>query len=208
MYQLLAGSFLLSLVHASIPNHWLPVVAIGKAEKWDQRDVLFVALISGLAHTLSTVLVGITIGLIGHELSENYTIVSEKIAPAVLIAIGTVYLVIDRLRHHHHRHHTENMNIRNRSKWTIIASLALAMFFSPCLEVEAFYFQAGSAGWEGILLVSAVYVIITLSGMLILVFLANKGVQAIRSGFLDHHEKMLSGIVLILLGVVALFVNF
>ena len=64
MWQLFFGSILLSLVHAAIPNHWLPVVAIGKAENWSQRETLLVAGISGFAHTLSTVLVGITIGII------------------------------------------------------------------------------------------------------------------------------------------------
>jgi len=46
------------------------------------------------------------------------------------------------------------------------------------------------------------------AGMLLLVFLANKGVRAIQSHFLDHHEKLLSGMVLIILGIVALFVHF
>jgi len=74
-------------------------------------------------------------------------------------------------------------------------------------KIEAYYFQAGTQGWMGILLVSAVYMIVTVSGMLLLVYLGNKGVRAIRSHFLDHHEKLLSGMVLILLGVFALIIN-
>jgi putative Mn2+ efflux pump MntP len=57
-------------------------------------------------------------------------------------------------------------------------------------------------------MVSAVYVILTVSGMLLLVFLASKGVRSIQSHFLDHHEKLLSGIVLIVIGVFSLFVSF
>jgi hypothetical protein len=34
MIDLLAGSILLSIIHAAIPNHWIPVVMIGRAEKW------------------------------------------------------------------------------------------------------------------------------------------------------------------------------
>ncbi len=208
MLQLLFGSILLSLVHAAIPNHWLPVVAIGKAEKWSLKDTLMVAGISGFAHTLSTVIVGIVIGSIGITLSSNYEVISEKIAPALLIVIGLVYVVIDRFKNSKHNHDIDTGKINNRSKWAIIVSLALAMFLSPCLEIEVYYFQAATAGWKGILMVSAVYVIITVTGMLFLVYLASKGVRAIRSHFLDHHEKLLSGIVLILLGVFALFVHF
>ena len=32
MIHLLVSAFLLSMVHAAIPNHWLPIVAIGKGE--------------------------------------------------------------------------------------------------------------------------------------------------------------------------------
>jgi putative Mn2+ efflux pump MntP len=208
MFQLFIGSLLLSLVHATIPNHWIPVVAIGKAEKWTQRETIVVAGISGFAHTLSTVLIGITIGLIGHRLNENYTFISEKVAPALLIALGVIYLVIDALAHHRHTHGEGTAVNRSRSKNAIIVSLAVTMFLSPCLEVEAYYFQAGAYGWQGILLVSTIYILVTVSGMLVLVYLGTKGVQAIRSHFLDHHEKMLSGLVLVVLGILALFVHF
>jgi putative Mn2+ efflux pump MntP len=208
MFQLFIGSLLLSLVHATIPNHWIPVVAIGKAEKWTQRETIVVAGISGFAHTLSTVLIGITIGLIGHRLNENYTFISEKVAPALLIALGVIYLVIDALAHHRHTHGEGTAVNRSRSKNAIIVSLAVTMFLSPCLEVEAYYFQAGAYGWQGILLVSTIYILVTVSGMLVLVYLGTKGVQTIRSHFLDHHEKMLSGLVLVVLGILALFVHF
>ena len=208
MLQLFFGSVLLSLVHAVIPNHWLPIVAIGKAEKWTLKETLLVTGISGFAHTMSTILVGITIGIIGISLSTNYAYISEKIAPALLIVLGIVYLIVDMLNHHKHTHGLVAGKVKNKSKWAIITSLALAMFLSPCLEIEAYYFQAATAGWTGILMVSAVYVCVTVSGMLLLVFLASKGVRSIQSHFLDHHEKMISGIVLIILGVVALFVHF
>lgn len=208
MFQLFIGSLLLSLVHATIPNHWIPVVAIGKAEKWTPRETLMVAGISGFAHTLSTVLIGITIGLIGHQLNENYTFISEKLAPVLLIVLGVIYVLLDRLTHHRHTHGEQNPVGRSRSKNAIIVSLALTMFLSPCLEVEAFYFQAGTLGWKGILLVSLVYMIVTVAGMLVLVYLGFRGVQAIRSHFLDHHEKLLSGLVLVALGILALFVHF
>jgi nickel/cobalt transporter (NicO) family protein len=208
MFQLLLGSILLSLVHATIPNHWLPVVALGKAEKWSEKETLMVTAISGFAHTLSTVLVGITIGIIGIGLSASYAVVAEKIAPSLLITLGIIYLLMDLRKHHKHNHQHEVQAVKDKSKWAIIASLALAMFLSPCLEIEAYYFQAAAMGWMGLLMVSVVYVILTVSGMLILVFLANKGVQAIQSHFLDHHEKLISGLVLLLLGIFALLVHF
>ncbi len=38
--QVLFGSIALSIVHASIPNHWLPLIAIGRTERWTHRETL------------------------------------------------------------------------------------------------------------------------------------------------------------------------
>lgn len=208
MIQLLLGSLLLSLIHAMIPSHWLPIVAIGKSEKWDQRETLMVTAISGLAHTMSTVLLGVVIGLIGISLSKSYTILSEKIAPSLLIVIGIVYLFTGLKRNNHKDHSLNTGRNKERTKRAIIVSLVITMFLSPCLEIEAYYLQAAVEGWTGILMLSSVYVVITVGGMLLLVFLAGKGVRSIRSHFLDHYEKILSGLVLVILGVLAFFVRF
>jgi len=51
------------------------------------------------------------------------------------------------------------------------------MFFSPCLEIEAYFFVASNLGWTGIIKVSMIYTIITISGMLLLVWLEIKEVK-------------------------------
>ena len=39
MLSIIAGTVLLAIVHALIPNHWLPLVAVAKAEGWKQKEV-------------------------------------------------------------------------------------------------------------------------------------------------------------------------
>ena len=82
------------------------------------------------------------------------------------------------------------------------------MFLTPCVEIEAYYFQAGSIGWPGIFIVSGVYLFITVAVMLSLVYLGMKGAKTIESHLLEHHEKRVTGIVLICLGILALIVRF
>jgi cadmium resistance protein CadD (predicted permease) len=81
------------------------------------------------------------------------------------------------------------------------------MFFSPCIEIEAYYFHAGTGGWLGIAIVSIIYLIFTVFGMVLLVYLGRQGVEKIRWNFLEHHEKMITGIVLIVLGIFAYFIK-
>jgi nickel/cobalt transporter (NicO) family protein len=211
MYQIFVGSVILSAIHACIPNHWLPLIAVGKSEKWTQRQTLQATLITGIAHTLSTILIGILVGLIGFKLSASYSVISETIAPAILIGLGVIYIIVG-FRHHNHHHELNpliNEPVQKKSRWlAVITSLSLAMFLTPCIEIEAYYFQAGTMGWPGIFMVSDVYVTTTVLAMLLLVFLGMKGVNAFRSGFLECHEKQVTGAVLVLLGILALLARF
>ncbi|MEQ1746882.1 MAG: hypothetical protein ABMA02_15725, partial [Saprospiraceae bacterium] len=63
MSALLIGSLLLSFFHALIPSHWLPVLAIGRQEGWSSGRTLWITFVTGAAHVLSTVLVGVVLAL-------------------------------------------------------------------------------------------------------------------------------------------------
>jgi nickel/cobalt transporter (NicO) family protein len=211
MYQIFIGSLILSTIHALIPNHWLPLIAVGKTEKWTQGQTLWATVITGFSHTLSTILIGIVVGLAGYKLAALYAAISETIAPAILIALGMIYIVIGFRRHEHH-HELKLVETASGGKGTrwvaILTSLSVAMFLTPCIEIEAFYFQAGTIGWIGIFIVSVVYLVTTVVVMLILVYLGIRGAATLKSGLLEHHEKGITGMVLIALGILALMVKF
>jgi putative Mn2+ efflux pump MntP len=212
MYQIFIGSFFLSLIHAMIPNHWLPLIAVGKTENWTTRQTFWATIITGVAHTLSTVIIGIIVGLIGYRLAKDYTAISETIAPGILVGLGLVYIFRDFRGLHHHTHEVNPLAKnpeQNKSRWiAILTSLSIAMFLTPCIEIEAYYFQAGTIGWTGILIVSVVYLITTVAVMILLVSLGMRGVKTFNTHFLEHHEKAVTGMVLVGLGVLAMFVKF
>jgi len=209
--QIIVGAFLLSIVHASIPNHWIPLVALSKAEKWNEKLTLVITAISGLAHTLSTIIIGIIVGFLGYKLSSSYSFIVGVIAPSLLILLGIIYLILSiRYNRHHHHHHSHEIHLDDVKKKTttaIILTLTISMFFSPCLEIEAYFFVASKLGWQGIISVSVIYTIITIAGMLLLVWLGMKGVKKIKSHFLEHHEKTIIGIILIFLGLMGYFIK-
>jgi nickel/cobalt transporter (NicO) family protein len=209
MWQIFLGSLVLGLIHPLFPNHWLPLIAISKTEKWSNRESIFATLITGFSHTLSTILIGIIVGFVGIKLSENYSYITRVAAPLVLCFIGVIYVLLDFKSTHHHHFELTDAKLKNRkSKTAIIISLCLGMFLSPCIEIEAYYFQAATKGWLGILIVSLVYLFVTLTIMVGLVYLGLKGVNKLKSDFLEHHEKLITGAVLIFLGLLAYFVEF
>ena len=204
MIDLLAGSILLSIIHAAIPNHWIPVVMIGRAEKWSKKELIGVIAITSFAHTLSTILLGVVIGLVGYKLSNTYHVITDVVAPLVLVLMGLIYFSLS-LKHSDHEHLPSQEKLKNKSKPAIIITLALSMFFSPCLEIEAYYFTAGTHGRWAIGLLSAVYLVVTVVGSILLVSLASKSIEKFKWHFLEHHEKKITGIVLIALGLLSYF---
>lgn len=207
--QIMFGAFLLSVIHATIPNHWIPLVALSKSEKWTDRFTLSITALAGFSHTLSTTIIGIIVGFMGYKLSTSYSLIISLIAPGILILLGIIYIIygVKTKNNHHHTHEINEIDAKKKTKTAIILTIIISMFFSPCLEIEAYYFVAGNLGWEGIVTVSAVYTVITVAGMLFLVWLGMKGARKIKSHFLEHYEKVISGIVLIVLGIAGYFVK-
>lgn len=198
------GTVSLSLLHAIIPNHWLPLVAIGRKEGWSLGETLRVTLLAGLGHAVSTILIGVSLGLLGIGLGESVEHFAHVVGPIVLIALGVFFL----WQHHRHKHfHLKTGGLRKRSKRELIGVLVLAMFLSPCLEIEAYFLMAGTIGWEAILLISGLYLVISLSGMLVWVGIAYRGLLKLNWHAIEHNAGMITGLVLIVTGILAFYLH-
>jgi putative Mn2+ efflux pump MntP len=204
MFSILTGSLLLSLLHAVIPNHWLPVLAIGRKENWTINEVSRVTFLSGLAHALSTIIIGIIIGLLGLKLTESVHYFSHIVAPLVLILLGLFFIY----QHHRHKHfHLHNQPKPTFSKKKIIATLVVAMFFSPCMEIEAYFLLAGSFGWYAIISIALLYLVVSVSGMVIWIRLAYKGIIKLNWHKLEHNAGIITGLTLIVTGVLTFYIH-
>jgi nickel/cobalt exporter len=179
LWNLLIGSILLGSVHGAIPNHWLPVVLIGRAEGWSERETLGVVALSGFFHTLSTVVLGIVIGTIGMEVSERMEEQTRLIASLLLVFMGLVYFAMhDANAGPPHQHVPKGL--KGRSKLTIITTLSVAMLFSPCLEIETFFFTAGTLGWTAIATLAVSYTVVTIACMVGLTAVSYRGLARVN----------------------------
>lgn len=212
--HILIGSLLLSIAHSLIPSHWLPLIAIGKSEKWSEKELLSITTITSISHISSTIIIGIIIGFAGYKLSESYFFITKVFAPLILIALSFVYFYLEykhhkiKTAHQHHHIDIETIIQKKKNKNSIIISLVVAMFFSPCLEIEVYYLTASQLGWTGIITVSVVYFIITVTGMLLLVYSGSKGISKLKWNFLEHHDKLITGLILFIVGLLALFIEY
>lgn len=203
MLNLLTGSLLISILHAFLPNHWLPVLAISKKEKWDLNQTTRVTFIAGLAHASSTALLGILLAFIGAELStliQNFTL---YIAPGILISIGLFYIYQHSRHHHFHLHgHPET-----QSHQKIVFALAASMFLSPCFEIEAYFLMAGTISWSLVTIMAVLYLLVTVTGMVVWVRIAQKGLTKLNWHSLEHNAGIITGITLVVSGILGFLLH-
>lgn len=203
MYNIIIGSFLLSVLHAAIPNHWLPVIAIGKKEQWTSQEVLQVTLAAALAHGFSTIIIGLLLGFLGKSMADSISHFTHLIAPVIFILLGLIFIY----RHHHHKHfHLSEIPPRKTSKRHIVLALVVAMFFSPCMEIEAYFLLAGTQSYWLVAGIAIMYLFITTIGMLLLVLLAYKGLLKLNWHSLEHNAGIITGITLIVTGIISFFI--
>ena len=199
MLTIVAGSLVLSILHALIPNHWLPVLAISRKENWTLGQTTFVTFVSGLSHALSTVFIGLIIGLVGVKLANNVEDFTHFVAPVILISLGIFYIY----QHYRHKHFHMHLEVKTVLKNKIILTLVIAMFFSPCLEIEAYFLMAGAHGWTQMFLLAVLYTVVTVSGMVVWIRMAYKGVLKINWHALEHNAGIITGVTLVITGMIS-----
>ena len=205
MFSVLAGTVLLAFVHALIPNHWLPLVAVAKAEGWTRKDVNLVTFLAALAHVTGTVILGFILGYIGKKLQNDYGNTIYVVSSVLLIVFGLIYFTVN-LPHHHHSEQKDVAAFkRSKRKWILI--FIVMMLLSPCLEVESLFLSAGAYSMRIVVLMAVIYAIVSISGILLLVNLGYRGANLLPASFIEHNEKRISGIVLILVGIVSFFLH-
>jgi cytochrome c biogenesis protein CcdA len=205
MLSLLTATIILAAIHALIPNHWLPLVAVAKAERWKPKEITTITLLAAAAHVTGTVVLGIVLGLIGKELREEYGQTIIVATAVLLIAFGLIYFTVN-LPHHHHSTQRDVQDYKkSKRKWVLI--FVGMMFLSPCLEVESLFLSAGAFGMGAVFSMAAAYAVISILGIWLLVSLGIKGVDLLPAHFIEHNEKKISGAVLILVGIVTFFLH-
>jgi putative Mn2+ efflux pump MntP len=126
MEQLILGTLTLSILHAVIPSHWLPLVAIGRRENWTPYKVMRITVLAAGGHILSTLLIGAMIGLLGWQLAAWVNHFTHIHAPSILVILGIFFIY----RHHKHKHfHIDEPSGKFTDK-QIIFTLVATMFLS------------------------------------------------------------------------------
>jgi hypothetical protein len=89
----------------------------------------------------------------------------------------------------------------------IIMALVVGMFFSPCLEIEAYFLMAGTKGWWAVLTIGSLYLLISVTGIVLWVRLAYTGILKLNWHSLEHNAGIITGWTLIATGIISFFIS-
>lgn len=203
MVQLLVNTCLLALLQAVIPNHWLPLSALGNSENWTKQRLELMACVCACAHVMGTLLLGISFGVAGTKLSHTYETYLHLAAPIVLILFGVAYFLVAT-----GMGRTDASYDRERRIGKIwMVGIFLMMLLSPCLEVHDLFIAAADYGLNNILLLAMFYAMVNISGVVLITLLASKLAGGFYAKYSDTGRKKITALLLVLVGVASFFIH-
>jgi len=216
---LLGTTITLALFHTLIGvDHYIPFIAVSKANNWTIRKSICVVLICGFGHMLGSVILGI-IGIVMFmqvTSFEGIQDIREIIAIYILIGFGiiyTIYGIICVIKNKPHTHagldgQTIAHSHEPQQKKKINAFWGLFIFFllGACKPMIPLMMQtAAKYNIFTLIVITASFAVITIGTMLLMTLLGIKGFQLIKTDKLERYTHAIAGGTVLLCGILVLF---
>lgn len=222
---LLGTSVAIALIHTLIGvDHYVPFIALGRANNWPPKKTVFVVLLCGIGHVAGSVLLGFFGIALFSGVSSLVSIESMRgeIATWALIAFGLVYTIYGLRRavknkaHTHvgrdgqaffHSHlHNDNGHEHDAKKNSgIFWGLFIFFVLGPCEPlVPLLMYPAAAMNIPVLVLVTVTFSVCTIAVMLLMTLLGLKGSRLLRTEKLERYAHALAGSAILLCGIMVL----
>jgi sulfite exporter TauE/SafE len=213
------------------PDHYLPFVMISWARKWSGIKTAVITFLCGIGHILSSVvlgLIGVALGIMVKKL-EIIESFRGDIAAWLFIAFGLVYFawglrqayknkphthshihIEEDVHTHEHSHHDHHSHIHldksgiNITPWVLF----IVFVFGPCEPlIPLLMYPAAKNSLSGLLIVTAVFGLTTVSTMMVLVLAARSGISLVKLNPLQRFSHSIAGATILLCGLAIVFLG-
>ncbi|MCK4346739.1 MAG: sulfite exporter TauE/SafE family protein [Bacteroidales bacterium] len=207
------------------PDHYLPFIVMAKARKWSVVKTTWVTFLCGLGHVGSSILLG-SIG-VAFGIGVNKLVFIESgrgnIAAWLFIAFGLVYFIwgmrkayrkkshkhihvhSDGTYHSHdHSHEDRHLHVHEQPKKKNITPWVLFVIFvlGPCEPlIPILMYPAATNNISGMILVSIVFAVVTITTMLGIVLASSFGLNYLPLGRLERFTHAIAGATILLSGI-------
>ncbi len=222
---LLTAAASIGFIHTLLgPDHYLPFIMMSFANDWSRRKTMWITVLCGLGHVMSSVvlgLLGIAFGLAVArlELIEGFR---GNLAGWALIAFGLVYFIwgmqravrnrphkhfhthADHLRHSHmHIHDADHLHVHQTTKTNHLTPWVLFTIFvlGPCEPlIPLLMYPAANHNMTTLVWVVIIFSTFTITTMLTIVLLATWGIRFISIRQSEKYVHAISGATIFLCG--------
>jgi nickel/cobalt exporter len=212
------------------PDHYLPFIAMARAQGWSLARTATITALCGAGHILSSVLlgaVGLALGLAA-SFFEPLDEIRGSLAAWAFMSFGLVYLAwglrqarkkaphshahphTDGYVHDHgHAHGGEHVHVHEGgatrlTPWVVFVIFALG----PCEPmIPVIMYPAVKGNYFSLIVVTAVFGAVTITSMLVVVLGASLGLKSIPLRSWDRYSHALAGATLFLCGAAMQFIG-
>jgi nickel/cobalt exporter len=205
---LLAAAAGVGAAHAVLPDHWMPLAIVSRANRYRVGRVARLSAIAGVGHVLLSVLLGAVIIAIGLQFRHTVESAQDAIVGGLLVITGAAFLVLQVPGHgHEHPHahsHDHDHDHDAHDHEDPPSRLALLVPFgaaaSPDLTILPVFLAATTAGTVTAIGTVVLFGAVTIGTFVVLTTAAAVGALRIRGDWLEHHGNAVTGGVLVVIG--------
>lgn len=213
------------------PDHYLPFIMIARARRWSITKTSLITFLCGLGHVGSSIVIGIIGVILGVALSKIEALESIRgdLAAWMIIGFGFVYFIWGLIRsiknkphthlhfhnkgiQHKHEHvhqqghtHTHDKEVKqNITPWILF----IIFVFGPCEPlIPILMYPAAKNSITGLILVTAVFGLVTILTMVSIVIAVSYGLNVIPLGKMERYIHPIAGLMICLSGMAIVFLG-
>ena len=225
---LIMAAITISFLHTVAgPDHYIPFIALSKSRGWKFSKAITWTIVCGCGHIVSSVLLGLGGAAIGWSLFKLQWIETFRggLAGWTLLGFGLVYCiwgitVAQRRRKHKHFdinddgsiyvfEHKHNETVMPKERHRVTPWVMFVIFLlGPCEPmIPLLYFPAAKNSLYGMLLLIAVYTVVTLATMILMVTAGYYGFSLLKSNRLERYLHALGGLTIFICGIGMVFMG-
>lgn len=227
LFALAVTAITISFFHtASGPDHYLPFIVLSRSRKWSMPKTIFLTIICGLGHVLSSVLLGLVGLFLGWQLNKVswFQDVRGNVSSWALLLFGAIYLLYG-LRQAYlnkpHKHfdvmgedvyvyeHRHGDVVMPQSRVKITPLVLFAIFvMGPSEPLIPLLFYSGTqrSVTQVVVLITA-FTISTVLTMLGMVLLGCYGYSFLKTDKLERYVHAIGGAVVVMCGIGMVFLG-
>ena len=227
LITLMLSTIAISCLHtATGPDHYLPFIVLSRSQKWTITKTIFITIICGLGHILSSVGVGLIGVVLGWQLSNLSWFEAHRgnIAAWCLLGFGVAYLLYGLWRarknklHKHFDIMNEDVYVYEHSHGDVVASknrvkvtplVLFAIFVMGPTEplLPLLFYSGAQRSYLEIMIIIIVFSLCTVLTMLTMVLLGIYGYSFYDTEKLEKYVHAIGGLVITVCGVGMLFLG-